>query len=236
MDSRRSKTTRKAALLGILAVLPGGKRFVTNTIKANHDFSEIPINLDLYQCMGKIASGHWSEVILFRARQPGYKDLALKVEYPKTPVPIEDLIERTNRYRNDYIFWRDAFKKEMPNLIPESDYLVIKSPRTKNPAVATIQTYAGDNGFDPLDPKNRSRVRTALQDPIFMDEFKTFKRITLELKSAGHPPELSGEGNLLVIPEGNSYTLRLVDTHGFSDADQGARQRVAEKIEYLKEL
>lgn len=235
-DQTNGPITRAFALGSVLIHISGLHKPMQSALKRDYNFKDAPINPDLYEFKERVGYGYWSEAYLLEPKRDDLPILVYKVEYPATKKRTEELIATTKRYRQEYEFLKDAYK-DMPGLIPETQYMIVKSPRSGKPAIGALQTFVGTGAFDLLYRKNEQRVKELLRsDPKFKKQFEDFSRITLELAKSNSAPDLAGRDNVFVVKTGETHAIRVVDHHGFPTENVQA-QRVHElNIQYLRNL
>lgn len=241
MFNRDQFPSRRAmALVSLIADATHSKGLLVKVLGRTYDFSKIPIDPSLYELSDtkqRIGRGYWSEVFLMKTLKDDMPNLVYKAEYPETEVPVEELVRVANMYKRSYERLRDAYAEKLPKLVAETHYFIAQSPRSKKPAITTVQAYAGKGGFDPLEEANHATFKEILaREPGLKREFEAFKAITLQLADEGAAPDLAGVDNLLVVEEEGRHVLRLVDPHGFSDEAEHAVRRLGIKLGHLRSL
>lgn len=236
-DKNNGKRTRVFALLMAGALLVGARDALLNTLRRDYDFSRVPIDPDQYELEEqRVGLGYWSEVYLLRSKAEDKDHLVYKVEFPATHQRVEKLTDIIMKYRHEYETMK-ALYADLPHLIPWTGYFVTTSPRTGKPAIGSIQTYAGHDGFDLLDSERANDIHALIAgDDTFAKEFETFRRVTLELQKKRKAPDLAGKNNVLVVRNGDTHHIRLVDPHSFGTNNTHAEAGQREKIKYLESL
>lgn len=215
LDQDLSLSQRALALASMAGhLVPGSRSLVRNAFGGSYDHEKTPIDPAKYEIIGPEARGYWSLMFRLEAKQPGFPNLVYKVGYPKTPQPADYYVGLAKAYRAQYERLKKAYTDAgYPEIVPETMYIVAQSPRTRQPAVAVLQTYFGANSFDLLDSRNRYRLRQALTEPEFRKEFNAFRTTTLQLLDDGRAPDIVGHGNVLVVETERGHVLRFVDPH-----------------------
>ena len=236
-DTSNRKLFRVLGLMTAVAHLTGTRKLLRSSLQKKYDFSAFPVNPQLYKLEEKPkGTGYWSEVYMLEPKQDGLPRLVFKVEFPSKTHSVEDLMNVVLQHRDEHALLKEAYA-ELPNLIPETNYLISESPRTQKPAIAALQTYAGDEPFDLLNPKFEGKLQDLVRtDKRFAKYVATFYDITAQLEEKKKAPDIAGDGNVLVVRVGDVHELRLVDHHSFGEDNVGAKRTQARKLAYLKRL
>jgi hypothetical protein len=249
MNPREGPRTRIFGLIGAaLCLVRGAREQALLALHKPDDFSVLrsddrddaslaKFNPDLYEITELIGSGYWNRVYMTEPKQDRLERKVLKVEFPRKKYSEEELEEQVASFRDDYEFLKRVFEKiRLPNLIPFTEYLILRSPRTKQLAIAQFQSYAGDEVIDVMVPANKERVKKLLGDSSFKEEFDVFRTMSMKLRQTKEEPDFAGYGNIFAVRNGSNWTLRLVDPHRLHPNNSIAQDSQKLALEYLRSL
>lgn len=187
----------------------------------------------------KVNHGFASEVFLLESQNKSIDSFALKVNYMEHGTPTE-LAERANDQRQEYERIKELYK-ESPNVIPWQASLIIESPRTKRPAIATLQEFQSGKMRDLFDDFSPTELISELKnDAQLQSDFLSFSATTLSVwKDEGISVDLLGKENLIIVQSEQCSHLKFLDPHDMindGDANGDRQERIEERLAYLESI
>ncbi len=244
LDTKNSTRRRISALLAVpLYLIRGAREKALLALHKDNDFSVLAndpnFDPDAYEIKEVLGVGHWNVAYLLEPKREGLKRRVLKMEYPAEEHPRQKIEQELTALKGEYDFLRNVFNRaRLPELVPHTEFLIMKSPRTGKTAIAQYQEYAGEDAFDPMAPSNRERMRRLLDsEDRFREEFEVFKREMMRLRQTKEEPDLAGGGNLLVVARADgSHTLLFIDPYRVHPDFETVQELQEHALEYLRSL
>ena len=203
-----------------------------NTSTNKLPFSEEDLHFDK-----KIDHGCINEVFFLQAQREGMESLVLKLNY-QDHGSAGELAEIATRQKHEYVRIKELYK-EMPDFIPWQASMIIESPQTHTPVIATVQEFQSGQLKDLFEDYSKEDLIDLLcQHEELKGTFEKFVDITLaHWQEEGEVIDLLGKKNLDLIEGVNEPALVFIDPEGiYNDNDDkyDRRELFHERLNYLE--
>ncbi len=203
------------------------------------DFSQLPFNPEKLEFKEKIGAGYVSKVYLLEAKADSLPSYVLKLDFNK-PGDANDLHKFVKQNQEDYERIKDYYR-DLPDLIPEEESLLLTGRKDRKPVVATVQKFIGTNLKDVFNDYTPEELRTVMaNNPALHKDLAHFTELSLAWRvERSEAVDLVGEKNLVVAEQDGRLVLKFLDPHLISSlaSDDRERNKDLEKaLSYLENI
>jgi len=149
---------------------------------------------------------------------------------------INSLLQTAKKEKEEYEEIKEIYK-DMPDLIPNEEYIIINGLKNNKIAVAMLQPYQDENLRDIFQIQENDMLLSLIQkNKNLREQVKKFTDISLSRDDiVGREIDILGRNNLAIVGNEGEERLILLDPH--FRAESGRSQKTQEKIRNrLKDL
>lgn len=182
--------------------------------KYHYRTESLPFKPEEYEFKEEVLGrGGENDVYLLEARAADRPSWALKINH-RDRGETDKILNKAKEIKTEYLMIRDWYRN-MPELVPEEQMLILESPRDGRPVIATLQEYRGRSLRDIFKGMKQEELAGLLKaDPRLKAELADFVAITREkLVVAGEMVDLLGPRNLSLVKTDEGERLLLLDPH-----------------------
>ncbi len=235
----RSKFERFVAFLKV------ADKFLPERVKKSYreglyNESNLPFNFEKLGFDGWIGKGGESTVYLLESKNKEMLSYVLKIHVSRKTGGAEELLSEAKRYKEEYETIKSWYA-EMPDLIPEENFLICPKPLNGKPAVASVQKFVGRKLKDIFDDISKDNLEgICSENPGLAESIKKFVAISDNLKKEkGEIVDLLGKKNLSIAEdEDGKEKLVFIDPHISFSKDRNKTEeklykRAESRLDYL---
>lgn len=230
------------AILEILKnVLPEEiSELIRKKISEDVDFEKLPFDLKKLSIdENKINEGMVSEIFILQSKDGSVPSYVLKIDYVSGG-NVEKLHKTAIKDKNEYEEIRNNYH-DVENLIPEEYQLIAESPKSKKPAIITVQKFIEGDIRDIFKLEEKELIELLKSDESLKSSFLKFMEVSLRLwEEKGKIIDLKGESNLVVVGQkGGGNNLVFLDPHNLSLSQRANgkwMRQLEERLLYLKKI
>lgn len=213
--------------------------FIEKMTRSHIDMKELPFSEDDLQFSKKVSHGYVNEVFLLESQKKDLDSMVLKLNYIDHGAS-EDLARLASEQNAEYEEISELYK-ELPGFIPWQASLIVESPQTKKPVIATLQEFQGGKMNDLFEDYTYEELLSIFEDDTQLREsFLLFSELTLShWEEEREIIDLLGKQNLNIVEDGENRKLLFIDPEGiFHEGDRTTdiQDLYAKRIQYLREL
>lgn len=197
-------------------------------------------NPDDVVCVGKIACGGGLDVYLFSPTNQNEPSYVFKVCYEEI-FTHGSLKQKIAFLLDEYNKMSHIYTETLPGLIPAEEIVETIHPLDGLETYAVIQKFYGHETKDIFHSFTNAELKELTRSaPSLAKEIADFVRLTKDnLEKTGEIIDILGDNNLVIVHEGGTPRLKMIDSHGtyiFDEIPKFKQRGITKRLTWLEQL